>query len=175
MTNKTIIFLGDSITDNCEWNELLQISSAQNRGIAGDITNGVLNRLDSVIKANPNKLFLMIGVNDLGINRNQEDIVKDYDEILSVLTKSLPNTKIYVQSILPTNVKITKYIGDNKNIIALNKNIKLLSDKYHLSYIDLYSKMIDNDGNLNKDYTVDGLHLNGNGYLVWKDAIKDYL
>jgi hypothetical protein len=45
---KDIIFLGNSITAGAEWNELLQNEHARNRGISGDITFGVLERLDEV-------------------------------------------------------------------------------------------------------------------------------
>ena len=64
-TPNEIIMLGNSITDGCEWSELFQNSNIKNRGISGDITEGVLYRLDEVTRSKPAKVFLLIGINDL--------------------------------------------------------------------------------------------------------------
>src|SRR5262245_42410399 len=61
----SIVFLGDSITELCHWSELLQNPSVLNRGIGGDTTQDILNRVDQIYRLRPQKLFLMIGVNDL--------------------------------------------------------------------------------------------------------------
>lgn len=59
-----IIFLGDSITDRCEWFELLSNPNVKNRGLSGDKTSGVLDRLSEITESKPFKVFIMIGVND---------------------------------------------------------------------------------------------------------------
>ena len=64
-TQDEIIFLGNSITDGCEWSELFQDLRIKNRGISGDITEGVLQRLKEVTESKPSKVFIMIGVNDI--------------------------------------------------------------------------------------------------------------
>ncbi|HKM18502.1 MAG TPA: GDSL-type esterase/lipase family protein, partial [Aliarcobacter sp.] len=61
----SIVMIGDSITDGAEWYELLQNSEVQNRGIGGDTTNGVLDRLNTINKS-IKKAFIMIGINDIG-------------------------------------------------------------------------------------------------------------
>lgn len=61
-----IIFLGNSITEMGNWKQLMNDTTVLNRGISGDITFGVLKRLDDVIKKQPSKLFLLIGINDIG-------------------------------------------------------------------------------------------------------------
>jgi hypothetical protein len=82
-----IIFLGDSLSDSCEWSELFPNQRIKNRGIAGDTTNGILNRIDEVIASKPQKLFLLIGINDLERGRRIADIVKNYRLILETLKK----------------------------------------------------------------------------------------
>jgi lysophospholipase L1-like esterase len=82
-----IIFLGDSLSDYCEWSELFPNQRIKNRGIAGDTTNGILNRIDEVIASKPQKLFLLIGINDLERGRRIADIVKNYRLILETLKK----------------------------------------------------------------------------------------
>ena len=69
-----VLFLGNSITEFGNWKKLLKDSSVINRGISGDITFGVLNRLNEIIKHQPSKLFLMIGVNDISKNDNTINI-----------------------------------------------------------------------------------------------------
>jgi len=56
-----------------------------NRGIAGDITFGVLGRLDEVIARKPAKLFIKIGINDISKNIPDEIIVEN---ILTMVRKS---------------------------------------------------------------------------------------
>ena len=60
-----IVFLGNSITDGCEWAELFNNRHVKNRGISGDRSGWLLDRLDPIVGGHPKKLFLMIGVNDL--------------------------------------------------------------------------------------------------------------
>ena len=75
-----IIFLGDSLTELCDWNELLGKNNLKNRGIDGDVINGVIERIDEVVSSNPQKIFLMIGTNDLAQNRTIDQILIDFRE-----------------------------------------------------------------------------------------------
>ncbi|NLV82291.1 MAG: lipase [Synergistaceae bacterium] len=175
-TNKSIVFVGDSLIEGCEWHELLESPYVKNRGISGDNTYGLLHRIDNIIESKPDKIFLMIGINDLNSGNDVSQITDNYNEILSQVTKKLPNTKVYVHSVLPINSNLyhcKKAI--NKKIISLNKEIERLSQSYFSSYIDLYNVMSGQDGQLKSDLTNDGLHLNGNGYNVWKNSITKYV
>lgn len=170
----SIIFLGDSITDGCEWSELLNNSNIVNRGINSDTTYGVLERVHQIVKLNPEKVFLMIGTNDLREGRTIADIRNDYEKIVKEFSEKIPSARIYVQSVIPSSQD--KYPGrSQQRIHDLNKEIRELAVKYHLTYIDLYTEMLSDDGKLDPNLTNDGLHLNGNGYIVWKNIIKDYL
>ena len=68
VTSRDIIFLGNSITNGCEWGELFQNTYVKNRGISGDICMGVYDRLDPIIKGKPAKIFLLIGINDVALS-----------------------------------------------------------------------------------------------------------
>ena len=57
VTSKDIIFLGNSITNGCEWAELFQNKNVKNRGISGDICMGVYDRLDPIVKGKPANYF----------------------------------------------------------------------------------------------------------------------
>ncbi len=65
VTKGEIIFLGNSITDGAEWAQLFNDLRMKNQGISGDVTAGILHRLDVVTDRKPAKIFLLIGTNDL--------------------------------------------------------------------------------------------------------------
>ena len=77
-TGGDIIFLGNSITDGAEWNELFGDSHIKNRGISGDFTAGVISGLDEVTNREPVKVFPLIGANDLSRNISPDRVVKIY-------------------------------------------------------------------------------------------------
>lgn len=173
-TQDEIIFLGDSITAECEWSELLDNENIKNRGISGDTVEGILNRLNPIIEAQPDKLFLMVGVNDL-IYGGENQLVSRYKSLLQKLTIDLPDTQIIIQSILPVNGQVRKMPIDNETIQRINREIKDLADKFGLVYADLYALMVDDQQQLKSSYTQDGIHINGKAYLVWKSAIEEWL
>jgi Lysophospholipase L1 and related esterases len=169
-----IVFLGDSLTDICDWSELLNNNDIINRGISLDTTDGVLNRLSEVTRLNPKKVFIMIGINDIGKGRGTRSIIYNYKKILDFIKENSKSTTIYVQSLLPINKDILKTTTKNEEIINLNKELAKLCDSYGVKYIDLYPLFVVDNNKLNPEYTVGGLHVNGKGYLVWKRAIEQY-
>lgn len=173
--NTDIVFVGDSITQRCDYNELFGISIA-NRGVGGDTTEGVLNRIDDIIKLKPKKMFIMIGINDLGKGYRIDDIISNYKKILSEISEKLPNTKIYVQSILPiNNSKATEVNINNESVIETNKRLASLCKEFNMEYIDLFTEFVDDNGQLNPKLSGDGVHLMGKGYLIWKDTVAEII
>jgi lysophospholipase L1-like esterase len=167
-----IVFLGNSITNYCEWAELFQNSLVINRGIGGDITEGILARLHEVTESKPRKIFLMIGVNDLAKGKPIKGIATNYRSIIKAIKENSPETTLYIESVLPS---VNRPGVINDSIVALNKEIRKLSNEYSLTYINLYDSFKDQDGNLKKELTEDGLHLKGEGYLIWKSLIEKYV
>ncbi len=173
-TKGEIIFLGNSITDQAEWAELFQNPNVKNRGIGGDDTDGVLQRLDEVVESKPAKIFIMIGTNDLAYHKTVEHVEENYGKIIDRIRKASPKTKIYIQSILPTNDKI-HVDRQNADIMKINAFLQKLAREEGLVYIDLYSDFVTPDNELNPEYSIDGLHPNGKGYLMWKKKIENYV
>ncbi len=167
-----IVFLGDSLTNACEWHEFFRNIRLKNRGISGDTTNGLLNRIDEVIESNPRKVFMMIGINDLNQGRNVEVILNTYKIILKSFQDKTSKTEVFVQSILPLNNQKHPNNGTNNKIIELNAKLKNLAQEFSFHYIDLFSAFLDENNQLDARYTIDGIHLNGQGYLVWKGLIE---
>ena len=171
-----IVFLGNSITDGCEWAELFQNRHVKNRGISGDRSGWLLDRLHSILAAHPKKLFLMIGTNDLAAGVSPDEIVRNVARLIDRFQTESKWTKIYVQSILPVNGKdFTKFRNHYEHahlIVPTNKKLEALCDEKGVTYLNVWGALADHEGKLDKRYTNDGLHLTGQGYLVWRDAIK---
>ena len=172
---KDIIFLGDSLTDNNEWAESFPELNIGNQGIGDDTTSGVLHRLKETTNLKPSKIFIMIGINDLFNGVSRDVILKNYTSIIEEIRKDIPNTEVYIQSLLPTNSDLTYSNVDNDDILWLNENLRKLASDNGYAYIDLYSLFEDENNNLNKQWTIDGIHLNGPAYEVWETALKDYV
>lgn len=172
-----IVFLGNSITDYTDWNELVQLKDARNRGISGDITFGVLERLNEVTEGKPSKVFILIGINDISRNIPDSVILANYKKIIHRIKKESPGTKIYFNTVLPVNNSFTDRTHFNKDdhILFINDELKEMGKKENITVIDIHPHFLDADKRLDKKYTFDGLHLNGEGYRVWANLLNPYL
>lgn len=174
-----IIFLGNSITNGGEWAELLRNPHAKNRGISGDTTQGVLDRLSTVTKGKPAKIFLLIGTNDLSRGKSVDEVAKNVEKIVERVKRESPATKFYVQSVFPVNPKFNKFLGHmnrQKDIAVLNAKIKAVAARHGVTYIDVYKALVTPSTDvMDPEYTNDGLHLLGKGYQKWVEVLKPYL
>ena len=172
-----IVFLGNSITDYTDWNELLQLKEARNRGISGDITFGVLERLDEVTEGKPSKIFILIGINDISRNIPDSVILANYKKIIYRIKKESPKTKIYFNTLLPVNNSFTDRAHFNKDehILFVNEELRKLGVAEKITVIDIHPHFLDAGNRLDKKYTYDGLHLNMEGYQKWASLLKPYI
>lgn len=171
-----VVMLGDSETALCEWQEILGDSlTVLNRGISGDYVDGVWARLDEVLRHKPLKIFLSIGVNDLFFGNPPEAIEGRYRDIVQKIRHTSPNSELILQSILPVNNEVRSLPASNAEIQAMNVRIAQIAKDYALPYVDLYNQLTDASGNLSVKFTDDGIHLNGLGYMVWKNQIEGML
>lgn len=173
-SKKDYIFLGNSITAGTDWAKLLDLPQAKNRGISGDVTFGILERLQDIIDGKPAKIFILIGINDLARNTPDEVIIENYKRIISRIRKGSSKTKIYFNTLLPVNASFEKFknhYGKDDHILHINDEIRKLSAK-NVTIIDLYNQFTDKDKHLRAELTKDGLHLTADGYKVWADFLK---
>jgi lysophospholipase L1-like esterase len=171
-----IIFLGNSITAGTDWNEQLGITNARNRGISGDITFGVIERLQEVTEGKPAKVFILIGINDISRNIPDSVILNNYKRIVTTIKAQSQQTKIYFHTLMPVNNEFTQFknhYNKDEHILWLNEQIKLLGKQENFTVIDLYPHFLNADKKLDKKYTEDGLHLNAEGYKVWTKILKE--
>ena len=174
LNDTDIVFLGNSITEQGAWTELLENPKVKNRGIAGDMTEGILERLHTITEAQPAQIFLMIGVNDL-ISYRPKQIALNYRKIVRRIQEESPNSKLIVQSILPVNNQVKNTGIANEDIKALNILIQEITSEFGIQYLNLQKLFKDEQGNLKEEFTYDGIHINGTAYLLWKESLKEWL
>lgn len=172
----SIIFIGDSMISHWQINNYLKNDNIVNWGIGGDTTIGVLDRLELVIKLNPSVVVVSIGSNDL--IRVPNTTIFEISERINLIKKTLEDNIIDVKiefiSILPIldNHEITNHnylrSRTNEQIDNLNKEINKKID-----YIDVNSKLKDENNKLMFKYTSDGVHLNDQGYQIFSQAIAN--
>jgi len=165
------VFLGNSITEGFNLEQYFPEWPVVNRGIVGDHIDGFLQRLDnSAIDLKPSRLYLLVGINDIGDRRNDDYLKKMYTILIDTLTILLPKTEFYLHSILPTSARWKNCPPDQ--IKRMNLFLKTLARKKHITFVDLHPHYIDESGYLKQNLTRDGLHLNSDGYKIWADILK---
>lgn len=174
MQDSTIIMLGNSITAGFAWHEHFKNPNILNRGIAGDNTADILHRLDAITKYQPRKIFLLIGVNDLLYNTPQY-VAQNYHKIVTTIRAQSPQTELFLESILPVNNQIRNTGISNEKILQTNQAIQQIAKEFNLQYIDIHSSMKNEQGNLAASFSLDGIHLNGKGYLIFANIIQKFL
>ncbi len=150
-----------------------------NQGISGETSTGLLKRLAGWRSLQPQRIFLMIGINDLIRGESPETVLSNYRAILKILRQEHPQTEIIVQSILPHDGPKATWEGKAKlqqipieQIQQMNRQLAAIAQQESVLYLDLYELFRDRQGYLRQDLTTDGLHLNVQGYWVWSTALK---
>ena len=177
-----IIFIGDSIVEYFPLHELLQSpKTLVNRGIRGYKTDLLLENLDGHLCGQAlDKVFLLIGTNDIGKEMAQAETLANLEAVIQEISRDYPLAQIQLLSVLPVNeqeqYKGTVYIRTNKKIQALNRAYQELAQAYYqVSYVDVYSSLLDEVGQLAEAYTTDGLHLSVAGYRILAQALQETL
>jgi lysophospholipase L1-like esterase len=164
-----IVFLGDSITAGGHWVEMFPDMPARNRGISGDRTGDILERLTQITSGRPAKVFLLIGTNDIGLGVPREETLQNYAAILRRLAEASPDTRVYVQSVLPREPKAAD------DVRQLNGRIKEMAQGHGMPYLDLFAAFVDENGGIQEPLSYDGLHLSGEGYRLWESLLEPYV
>ena len=164
-----VLFLGDSITEGGDWASLFPDVESVNHGIGWDTVAGVGGRLPQVILNNPDKIFIKIGTNDISYGHDPVDMAAELEDVITVLQFSRPNSKIYIQSVLPREAE------NGDKVAAINREYKKLAEDKALPFIDLSAAFSADDGSLKAELSDDNLHLNEKGYGVWAEALRPYV
>lgn len=164
-----IIFLGHSLIEFFNWQERYPAHIVSNHGVAGETVEGLLSRLDGIIKvhAHADLIFVMTGLNNVAME--DFDFLDSYTRIIVILSEAYPKAKIFIHSLLPVSVDFI----DMKAIRNVNGSLKIIARDTGTEYLDLYRDFVDDHGNAVLQYILeDGVHLTEKGYEVWSDVLE---
>jgi lysophospholipase L1-like esterase len=184
-----ILLIGSSLMEQFPVYEFLSTHpisiSVYNRGIGGITTIEFLELLDTcVFELEPSKIFINIGTNDIkGLDYREEELITRYRLILKRIQARLPCAKLYVLAYYPVNelddfgnpaAKEWLQTRTNQRIRSANVQIEQLAQQLGCRYLDLNAGLLDERQQLKKEYSVEGVHLYGNGYKVIFGALLPY-
>ena len=181
LPSNVIVMYGDSHSEyGGDWSRHFPgAGKIINRGIIGDDSQGMYNRLDLVLPCHPKKIFFECGANDLSHGWTVERVFQGITRVLATIRERSPKTELYVQSVLPLNEEVGtwKYLkGKDDLIIQLNNKLKEYCANHALTYIDLYTPLLGaHPKTMKAEYCRDGLHLTEKGYEVWAKTIRPYI
>ena len=169
-----IIFLGDSLTDGCDIAKYYGEYRASNRGIGGDTTAGLIDRLQvSAYDAHPQVIVLLIGGNDILGGKSLDSVCENYDTIIMGIRQHQPDTKIVWCSLSPLGKDWAKH---NDTVISCNESIRGFAGDYGCAFVDIFTPLCDTrTGEIFDEYTVEGVHFTDAGYKVVSAAVKEAL
>lgn len=175
INKETLLFAGSSSIR--KWNDIDKYFpeyNVINNGFGGSQFSDLIYFYDKLIgKYNPDIIFIYEGDNDIAYGKKPSEILKDAKTLLSKVRKDFKDIPVVFISVKPS----IKRWELNKKYIATNKKLaKLCKKEKNVWYIDVWDIMLDKNGKLKKDlFLEDGLHMNAEGYNLWKDVINKKL
>ena len=166
-----VVMVGDSLTEGVIWSEVFPDTRIANRGIGGDRTIDILNRMDAILKLHPKKAFILVGLNDFANGVSVDQAFSTYVKIIERLQKN--NIEVYVQSTVECSRQRCGKQDDA--VLALNTRLQNYSEEEHIVFIDLNSQLSSKRLGLLPRFTTDGSHLNADGYVAWSQMIKPHV
>ena len=162
-----VLFVGDSITDaGGDWTRWFPGVVTSNQGIGGDQTRAVLARMDQVTRGTPERVFLMIGTNDLP-GGTPKAAAEGAIAVAAAIRRGLPDAELYVQSVLPRGTDLADEVR------AVNARLAAAAGEGGYTYLDLHSRFATPEGTLRPELTYDDLHLEEAGYALWAELIDE--
>jgi lysophospholipase L1-like esterase len=166
-----VVFLGDSHTHGADWNGMLGRDDVVNRGIPGDQVPGFLARVDEALALEPDYVFIMGGINDIysgaPVERTFDAYVKLIERIREAGAVPVVQTTLFVNSSFQRGTK------GNEDVRMLNARLRRYADKHDVDVMETVAELCEN-GELIREYSSDGLHLNSIGYERWGDLVRAY-
>lgn len=166
------LFIGDSITEGISAYGLLNDKNVL--AVKGLTVLKAEKEIDTIAKRNPERIYILLGSNDLLYGMDSEKFSSEYIEFIQHIKDKLPDSKIYIQSIFPVSkdIESKKPMLSNSRIDEFNTRLKSMAKEQKINYINISEFLKDNSGIMNKDYTSDGIHVKYKFYSIWLDCVK---
>lgn len=168
--NRLNVLVGDSLSVWFPHDQLPQGKLWLNQSVSGEATGHILKRLHFLKPTQPDRIFVLAGVNDLRQGVTDEVIIQNWRTLVQTLRQQHPHAEIILQSLLPTRLAAIP----NDRIRHLNEHLAAIAHQNGATYLDLYTRFTDDQGNLDRNLTTDGIHLSRQGYSVWQQVLQEY-
>ena len=183
--DNTVAFIGDSRTQGfIMYNGLKKVQDYSYIGLMVDTAitkkfvktsdGNKITLLQDMANKNIKKVYIMLGVNELGWSYPQVFKVK-YKELISKIRKIKPNCKIYVQSIIPmTKSKSdSDKIFNNSNVAKFNELVQEVAEEENVTYLNVKSALVNKEGYLPEEASTDGVHVDKEYCKKWLKYLKN--
>lgn len=183
--DSTVAFIGDSRTQGLiMYNGLkyvqdysyigLMVDTAVTKKFVKTDNGNKITLLEDMKNKNIKKVYIMLGVNELGWSYPQVFKVK-YGELIDEIRKVKPDCQIYLQSIIPVTKSKSNSdsIYNNTNIAKFNEYIKQVANEKGVHYLNVKSVLVDSEGNLPENASTDGIHVGKTYCQKWLKYLED--
>ena len=186
-----VSFLGDSLTQGMQLyeEEMQNAMFCAYKGVGPNvIVNGTTCKradgttevpLEALTAQNPRAVYLLLGTNVLGRDTDYSSFLTYYRLMLDMLNQTLPNTKIYVQSITPVRPEVSQKSGheglNRDRLYQINNELAAIALEKDCYFLNLWEVLADENGDLIESYAQpDGYHLRPAGYAAWVDYLRSH-
>lgn len=185
------LFVGSSLMEIFpieQWEEAGEVEFDHyiyNRAVRATTTAFLLEHMDTqIFDLAPSKIFINIGTNDIGFQVPEDEFLSNYDQIMTQIAEKLPDCEVYVMRYYPLNTVDFGNDSDEQTLLATRSNqafqtasdkIKRLAEKHNFHFIDVNAGLADENFVLKKELTLDGAHLNPDGYKIVLKNLERYL
>jgi lysophospholipase L1-like esterase len=167
MKQGRLLFLGDSLLADFNWQERITHFEVLNLSVFGETAQGLLNRLPSIQEQvqDPDIILIMTGTNNL--------LMEDYNyaetlrQIVVSLSHTYPAAEIIINSLIPLQIPWL----NKEEMKRINSEMEALSLKSGCCFLDVFSKFNTRNGL----FQADGIHFTEAGYNLWARSILEYI
>lgn len=172
---KKILFIGSS--SFTRWDNIQKYFPGYNivnRGFGASVTSDLIYYAEQIIfPYNYSQIVIYEGDNDIGGGMAVNDFIDDIKTLVRMIEIRLPGVPVLILSVKSCPKR------DKSRKLYEEANVKLYEfslTKKHVTFVDVYSSLLDNMGNYKQElFAPDLLHINGKAYDLWAEKIRPYL
>lgn len=165
------VFVGNSLTEGFPLQEIFHSTHFKNRGVMGNRSSHIRERIGSIAGCHPKKIFLDVGINDILNDLPADSPRINFRAAVDTIRARSPQTEIIAQTVLPLG---PSQKAKEPLVLAFNAWLKEFCRQENIACIDLFPAFL-KDGVLDQSLTLDDIHINGKGYAIWKKRLQPYL